>query len=188
MDLPFTISDMTIDDLQDVMVLEERCFPTPWSINAYRREIEYNPRSHYIVLHGRRDLLPALPALLGYGGFWELGEEAHIVTIAISPAWQRNKLGEVLLLIMIGRARALGVRDVALEVREHNDAAQKLYEGLGFVRVGRRRGYYPATPTRPREDALLLTLSGIDQDAVYSPLLVRYEQAATTATRRLLVG
>jgi ribosomal-protein-alanine N-acetyltransferase len=43
-----------------------------------------------------------------------------------------------------------------LEVRAGNAPAIALYEGEGFVRVGVRRGYYPAAGGR--EDALLLRL------------------------------
>lgn len=185
---PFTITSMTAEDLPEVMEIEQKCFPTPWSINAYRRELDYNVRSHYLTIHGRRDLRPKLPNVLGYGGFWELGDEAHVVTLAVHPAWHNNKLGEVLMLTIIGRARALRVQQVALEVRERNAAAQKLYGNLGFVQVGLRRGYYPATSTHPREDALLLTLSDIDQETVFQPLMVRYKEVISIAGERLLAG
>jgi ribosomal-protein-alanine N-acetyltransferase len=49
--------------------------------------------------------------------------------------------------------RARGVRDLALEVRVSNAAAQALYRTHGFQLVGLRRGYY----RRPEEDALLMS-------------------------------
>ena len=42
---------------------------------------------------------------------------------------------------------------VTLEVREHNEAAIKLYEKWGFRPVGKRKNYYE----RPAEDAILMT-------------------------------
>jgi len=44
------------------------------------------------------------------------------------------------------------VRELALEVRVSNGAAQALYRSHGFQLVGLRRGYY----RRPEEDALLM--------------------------------
>ena len=43
-------------------------------------------------------------------------------------------------------------RGYTLEVRVSNEGAIKLYEGLGFVSRGVRRGYY----TDNREDALIM--------------------------------
>jgi ribosomal protein S18 acetylase RimI-like enzyme len=53
---------------------------------------------------------------------------------------------------LIEAERAEGMRAVELELAASNDAARALYEGLGFVVVGRRSRYYP-----DGDDALLLT-------------------------------
>jgi [ribosomal protein S18]-alanine N-acetyltransferase len=49
---------------------------------------------------------------------------------------------------------------VMLEVRRSNIQAQKLYESLGFVATGIRKGYY----SDDGEDALAMTLELISQD------------------------
>jgi ribosomal-protein-alanine N-acetyltransferase len=49
-------------------------------------------------------------------------------------------------------AIADGARAATLEVRRSNEAARKLYEGLGFAVEAVRRDYYQM----PREDALIL--------------------------------
>lgn len=46
-----------------------------------------------------------------------------------------------------------GAESVLLEVRASNEAALRLYDSLGFQRVGLRRRYYA-----DGEDALLMTL------------------------------
>jgi ribosomal-protein-alanine N-acetyltransferase len=48
------------------------------------------------------------------------------------------------------------MQDVFLEVRPSNTVAIRLYEHLGFLRVGMRKGYYQATGGR--EDALVYKL------------------------------
>ena len=50
----------------------------------------------------------------------------------------------------------LGARNLFLEVRPSNEAAQALYRRFGFRKVAVRRDYYPARTGR--EDALVLTL------------------------------
>jgi ribosomal-protein-alanine N-acetyltransferase len=47
------------------------------------------------------------------------------------------------------------VRELGLEVRVSNAAAQGLYRARGFRMAGLRRGYYHS----PEEDALLMSLA-----------------------------
>jgi ribosomal-protein-alanine N-acetyltransferase len=51
--------------------------------------------------------------------------------------------------------RDRGGRDIFLEVRASNDAAQRLYQKWAFVPAGVRKSYYQS----PEEDALILRLS-----------------------------
>ena len=44
------IRRMSIDDLDQVMDIEAVSFPTPWSRQAYRREIADNSYAHYLVM------------------------------------------------------------------------------------------------------------------------------------------
>jgi ribosomal-protein-alanine N-acetyltransferase len=167
---------MTGADLPTVMEIEEISFPTPWSIETYRRELMVHNSSYWVVrpsmtkIRGIDATLPAeIPTVLAYGGMWLLGEDAHITTIATHPKWRRRHLGEWILIKMAEVARSHGVGALTLEVRLHNLGAQALYEKLGFVAVGLRRGYYQDTG----EDARLLTLFGIDHPAVWEKLKAR---------------
>jgi ribosomal-protein-alanine N-acetyltransferase len=51
-------------------------------------------------------------------------------------------------------AKTLGARTLLLEVRPSNTRALELYRHFGFVRIGVRKGYYPADSGR--EDAVVL--------------------------------
>lgn len=159
------LSPMTLADVPEVGVLERICFSAPWSEETYRHEIRHNPRAFYYVLRppeGRA----ALPSILAYGGYWVLGDEAHIVTIASHPRLRRRRLGELMLLHLVERARQAGVAAVTLEVRAGNRAAQALYRKWRFEEVGLRKRYYRDN----NEDALLLTLFEVDHDAVWLPM------------------
>ncbi len=79
-------------------------------------------------------------------------DEVEIQNLAVTPAHRRMGIGRALILRAIGEAAAWGVRRISLEVRQSNEAAQRLYTALGFESVSRRRDYYQ----RPREDAIVL--------------------------------
>lgn len=144
---------MSLQDLPFVETLEQVCFAAPWSRETYRHELTHNRLSSYWVLRPDPACAGA-PPILAYGGFWSLGPEAHIVTIATHPEYRRQGLGRMLLDAMIARARAAGAHEVTLEVRAGNAAAQAMYEKMGFVVVGVRKRYYRDNG----EDALLMTL------------------------------
>ena len=80
------------------------------------------------------------------------GDEAEILTLAVVPSARGQGLGRRLLQSALARAQVLGARTMFLEVGTDNPAALALYSGLGFVRVGLRKGYYDG------RDALVLRL------------------------------
>jgi ribosomal protein S18 acetylase RimI-like enzyme len=65
-----------------------------------------------------------------------------------------------MLMLLLERARQAGVGDVFLEVRPSNTLAISLYQSVGFMQVGVRKGYYQAA--QGREDALVLKLGLAD--------------------------
>ena len=91
--------------------------------------------------------------VIGLAGFWLMGDEAHISTIAIHPDWRGLGLGEWLLLTLIEVAQALDAQTATLEVRPSNHSALALYQKYKFDQVGRRPRYYSDND----EDALILT-------------------------------
>ncbi len=58
------------------------------------------------------------------------------------PPARRRGIGRLLVRELVAEARRRGAGEVLLEVREDNEAAQRLYAGEGFEVLGRRRGYY----------------------------------------------
>lgn len=78
--------------------------------------------------------------------------QAELDSIAVHPNARRRGVGGVLLRSVLTWAAEQGARRLALEVRAENEPAIRLYQRLGFIVEGRRRGYY----ADPEEDALLL--------------------------------
>ena len=91
----------------------------------------------------------------GYMGLQYVLDEGYVTNVCTAPEYRRQGVASALIDAMTERARALGLAFLSLEVRVSNEAAIRLYEGKGFVRVGIRPGYYE----RPAEDALIMNLS-----------------------------
>jgi ribosomal-protein-alanine N-acetyltransferase len=78
----------------------------------------------------------------------------EIETVAVDWAARRKGMGRSLCEAVTEWCSRQGARAVELEVRAGSVGAIALYRGLGFVSVGRRKGYY----REPVEDALLMKL------------------------------
>jgi ribosomal-protein-alanine N-acetyltransferase len=166
---------MRAEDIDAVMVLEHASFSEPWPRSLYEREITNDRYSRYLIVEPATST--DLPSLLAQGGYWLMGEEAHIVTIAVDPAWRGHRLGKWLLLTLMAEARERGAQMVTLEVRPSNQSARALYERVGFVQTGYRKRYYPNG-----EDALILELSEVDQPSIWHPLAQELEQLNRSMT------
>ena len=86
-----------------------------------------------------------------------IGGEAEILTVGVAPWARRQGVGLALMTAAIIAARTARAQDMFLEVDVANASAIGLYERLGFVRAGLRRGYYDRGPAG-RADALVMRL------------------------------
>ncbi len=93
----------------------------------------------------------------GFAGIWVLADEAHLTNIAVRNQYQRQGIGELLLISIINLAAELKADFITLEVRVSNTTGQRLYQKYGFTQVGVRQGYY----TDNREDALIMSTESI---------------------------
>jgi ribosomal-protein-alanine N-acetyltransferase len=141
------ISALTLSDLEQVMEIEPVAFGSHhWSRQSFTNELT-NSTGHYFAARDCQD-----QRILGYSGFWLIGEEAHITTLAVHPDFRRLHVGERLLVNDIIQARKVGADWITLEVRVSNESAQRLYGKYSFRSLGVRRNYYQDNG----EDALLL--------------------------------
>lgn len=83
-----------------------------------------------------------------------VAEEAHILNVVLRKSVRGKGQGKGFLLEVIQDLHCRGVRQITLEVRQSNTIARSLYESVGFVRVGVRKGYYSDNG----EDALVMSL------------------------------
>lgn len=88
----------------------------------------------------------------GYCGIWNICGEAEVIGIAVDENYRRKGIAIGLLRHVEEYLKENNGYLINLEVREKNLAAQKLYEKLGFLKVGERKGYYDG-----KETAVLMT-------------------------------
>lgn len=131
--------------LPQLLKIENAAFPEPWTMEDYLAEMG-RPIAH-IVAAAEEEIL------LGYAGFWQVLDTAEVNNVAVAEEYRRHGVGRMLMNGLMDLAELMGCRRVNLEVRATNDAAQHLYQSLGFRLNGRRPGYYAKT----QEDALLMS-------------------------------
>ncbi|SFK31007.1 ribosomal protein S18-alanine N-acetyltransferase [Geodermatophilus ruber] len=129
-------------DLEAVLVLEEELFaPDTWTAAMYRDELARTDTRYYLVAEDEDE-----DRVVGYAGLIAYDDEAHVATIGVSAARQREGIGALLLDALLAEAdRRSPV--VLLEVRADNEVAQGLYRRRGFTEVGRRPRYYQPSGT-----------------------------------------
>lgn len=153
---PYHLRAMHLNDLDAILEIDRASFPTPAKPSLYEYELTENKLAHYQVLVRHFSISDHI---IGYAGYWLMGDEIHISTIAITPNWRGHGLGELLLLNMLFLSYEQKAILATLEVREHNQTAQTLYDKYQFEIVGQRRNYYRDT----KEDAILMTRQPLDQ-------------------------
>ncbi|AQY00814.1 ribosomal-protein-alanine N-acetyltransferase [Microbacterium foliorum] len=132
-----TLRAATPDDLDAIMAIEHRSFPTDaWSSQAMALELA-SPHGLYLV--DEHD-----GVIIGYGGVRALhgSSDADIQTIAFDAEHRGAGRGRALLRSLLDAAAERGAREVFLEVRADNPGAEGLYLSEGFEEIGRRPRYY----------------------------------------------
>ena len=134
-------------DLPQVIAIERRVFPTPWSLAMF--VLERSKQSGICLAavleetHGRR--------LAGYLICSRYDEVWHVMNVAVDIEYQRLGVASALLAGLYAQVDDEDAR-FTLEVRRSNLPAIRLYEREGFRAAGVRRRYYQDNG----EDALVM--------------------------------
>jgi [ribosomal protein S18]-alanine N-acetyltransferase len=137
-----TIRSLGYSDLPQVISIERRAFPTPWSLAMFVLELSKPSGVCLAATEDRR--------IVGYLVCSRYADVWHLMNIAVDPPGRRRGIATALLEEMI--ARAGQDASYTLEVRPSNSSAIALYERFGFRSAGTRRRYYQDTG----EDALIM--------------------------------
>ena len=132
----FTVRPMEESDLEVIMYLENTCFVAPWGLKELTYEINDNPISNLWVIES------SMHGVAGFVDYWITFDSATICQICVNPVFRKRGLGAQLMNEVIKDCKANKVRNITLEVREHNDSAIRLYEKFNFKKVLIKEKYY----------------------------------------------
>lgn len=137
---------MTIADIDEIMVIERSSYRFPWSQGFFLQELQVTcARSILAELDGK---------IVGYILYWLLPGMIDIHNLATHVDYRRRGIARLFLTQVLVQATDQFISRVTLEVRRSNLPAQRLYESIGFLTTGLRKGYYSDNG----EDALAMTL------------------------------
>jgi [ribosomal protein S18]-alanine N-acetyltransferase len=152
---------LSYQDLPQVIAVERRVFPTPWSLAMFVLELS---KQSGICLAATERGADGEWRLVGYLICSRYDTVWHVMNIAVDTDHQRKGIASALLAELYQRVGDAHAR-FTLEVRRSNAVAIHLYEREGFRAAGTRRRYYQDNG----EDALVMwrtpaTLQGSLED------------------------
>jgi ribosomal-protein-alanine N-acetyltransferase len=141
---------MTAHDVARIVDIEKDGFRHPWSADLLRRELHHDWSTSLVAA---RDGAKG-EEILGFIVYWVVHDEVHVLNIAVALEARRQGIARLLMDEASRRGRAAGAKLATLEVRRSNEPAIRLYETLGYRRVGVRPNYY----VDEGEDAIVMVL------------------------------
>jgi ribosomal-protein-alanine N-acetyltransferase len=149
------IRPLAYPDLPEVLAIERRVFPTPWSLAMFVLELSKQTgiclAACERVPEGDAETGGWGERLAGYLICSRYDTVWHVMNVAVYLPRQRMGLASRLLAELYARVGDEGAR-FTLEVRRSNAVAIHLYEREGFRAAGTRRRYYQDNG----EDALVM--------------------------------
>jgi ribosomal-protein-alanine N-acetyltransferase len=127
------IRRLTYADLPQVVAIERRAFPTPWSLAMFVLELS-KPGGICLAATQPSDELTGYLICSRYDVVW------HVMNVSVDPAHRRRGIASTLLRSLLDRVG--DDAQLTLEVRTSNIGAVALYEGFGFRSAGIRPRYY----------------------------------------------
>ncbi len=150
---PNAVSIRTVGpfDLGRLSRLHKGCFEESWSRSDLAHLLAM-PGGFGLIARLFEGGLAGLDAIRGVGFSLcrVVRDESELLSIGVAPAYRRRGVAGYLLRASVERARAIGARQMFLEVAIDNIGAQQLYGEHGFERVGMRPDYYQ----RPNGDRM----------------------------------
>jgi ribosomal-protein-alanine N-acetyltransferase len=137
------IRRLTYADLPQVIAIERRAFPTPWSLAMFVLELSKPAGISLAAILDDR--------IVGYVVCSRYDTVWHVMNVAVDDRLRRQGIASTLIEKLFELADRPS-EQYTLEVRTSNDPAIRLYESFGFRAAGRRRAYYHDN----REDALIM--------------------------------
>jgi ribosomal-protein-alanine N-acetyltransferase len=141
---------MCFEDVDAVYSIEVSAYRSPWGVDIFYDCILVNYDCQCLI-----EKKAQTEKLIGYIICRFDSRLCHILNIAIDPSIQGTGKGTFFLKQYLDSLDKRTVDMVILEVRPANVVALHVYQKIGFIEVGVKRGYY-SDPGDTGEDALVL--------------------------------
>lgn len=126
-----TLRYLQPNEIGTLTALDHRSFSWPWQMSSGELVQLMLTTSRLVVVEYEG-------ALRGYACTDIYGNRAHIIRLAVDPAYQGRGFGKFLLADALDFAAFAGAEIITLNTQWQNATSQKLYQGFGFRMVGRR--------------------------------------------------
>ncbi len=130
-------------DIDQLIAIEELCYDHPWPREAFEEAIERDDVGISLVAEDEG-------LIVGFLSGMAVVDEFRLHNIAVHPDFRGRGVGRGLIEAVESLCRQRHFRRILLEVRKGNEAARRLYLGLGFEAAGTRKDFYG-----PGQDAYL---------------------------------
>jgi ribosomal-protein-alanine N-acetyltransferase len=137
------IRRLTYADLPQVVAIERRAFPTPWSLAMFVLELSKAGGICLAAFDGG--------TMVGYLICSRYDTVWHLMNVSVDPDRRREGIATALLSALVERVGDPDAQ-ITLEVRQSNHGAIRLYGQFDFRSAGIRRRYYQDNG----EDALIM--------------------------------
>ena len=127
------LSPIDVTHAERLAELHATSFPQAWSATDFADLLSLGASGLKATRSG---------AVVGFLLWRVAAGEAEILTVAVTPHHRQVGVGRRLLSGALAALSSAGADQVLLEVADDNLAALRLYLSVGFVAVGRRKGYY----------------------------------------------
>ena len=145
----WTIRNMETTDLDQVMVIENDSFVSPWSYHSFVQELDKQDSFTWVAVF--REMV------IGYIIGWYMIDEIHIGNLAVKRSWRTKGIAKGLIQHCLENRGSFST--AILEVRRSNIVAQTLYQKMGFHVAGIQSNYYQ----KESEDAIIMVKHLVSQ-------------------------
>jgi ribosomal-protein-alanine N-acetyltransferase len=141
-----TVDEMTVDDLDAIVRIEQESFTDAWQRESFEKDIQ-NRWVITIAAHRSK-------RCVGYANCLAVDDYGYLANIAVDKELRSQGVGRMLLDELCTRLRKQLKRRLLLDVRPSNQRAIMVYEKYGFAILTRRQNFY----TNPPEDSYTMIL------------------------------
>ena len=132
--MSYEIKQVGVEDAAVLALLHAQCFQGGWSEVECASIMASQGVFSWIAIYNTKPV--------GITMVRAVADESELITFAVMEEHRRQGIGRAMLTTAMIYLANQGIRQMFLEVAEHNHGAIALYKSFGFEQVGKRKGYY----------------------------------------------